>query len=289
MSEGDPTSGEDGAKQPVRCRVGGRKYTGPAIELAGAVEGARLLEAIRCSESGGGPQVTCPSPGPLFEHVGHVHEGMGLRTRTALARAGRSLGLTTPYDDDLAEARDELAALETRVDERARKREAVATHEETVSELRERVAAARGRLAAKREVGEDTTEAVAELQAAIKALSEHETEVIAARQELTERRAATENYRDQYERRFALEDRIANLERQARKHLVEQCRERFVAALDALPGATVDGEPFAADPVPAALAIARVGDPRAPVVLDCDRFASAAAAHDWLGCPVVRL
>jgi len=288
---GDGAAGDtEGADQPVRCRVRGREYTGPAIELAGAVEGARLVEAIREQDADAGePQVTCPPPGPLFDHVGHVHEGMGLRTRTALARAGRSLGLETPVDDDLTEAHDDLAGLETAGDERANKREAVATHEQSVSELRERVAAARGRLAAKREAGEDTTEAAADLQAAIKALADEETEAVAARQELTERRAAAEAHRDRCERRRKLEDRIANLERQARQHLVQQCRERFVAALDALPGPAVDGDPFAADPVPAALAIARVGDVRAPLVLDCDRFGSAATAHDWLGCPVVRL
>ncbi|MFC7155811.1 hypothetical protein ACFQPA_10125 [Halomarina halobia] len=48
-------------------------------------------------------------------------------------------------------------------------------------------------------------------------------------------------------------------------------------------------DPFAADGVTATLAVLRVGEVRAPVVLACDRFDGAAAAAEWLDAPVLRL
>jgi len=221
--------------------------------------------------------------------VGHVHQEMGLRTRTALARAGRSRGLSTPHDDELADAREQLADLTVIEDERAAKRAAVADHEVAVGELREQVAAVRGQLQARRDLDGETGEASDDLREAIRTLSEHETEAIAARQELETRRADARQRRDRRERRFELEDRIANLERQARAWLVDRLREEFTDALAALPGASSADDPFGADPVPAALAVARVGSPAAPLVLDCERFETAAAARDWLSCPVILL
>lgn len=284
----------------VTCRVGRKRFRGVAIDLAAAVDSGALVAAIR--GSGGepvadaeGPAITveCPEPGPLFDHVGHLHPEMGLRTKTALARAGRSRGMETPYDDELAAARDRLAALGTPDREREARRTTVEDHEQAVAALREQVAAARGQLQARREAGGDTDQAAADLREAIRELTEHETAAIAARQELAATDAGARKRRDRHEQRFELEDRIANLERDARAWLVEQLGDAYAEALDALPEATTPERPsadlFAADPVSGALAVARVGEPAAPIVLDCDRFDSAAAAHDWLGCPVIRL
>jgi hypothetical protein len=84
-----------------------------------------------------------------------------------------------------------------------------------------------------------------------------------------------------------LEDRAANLERAARAHLVEQVETAYTDAVAAVPGRT-PANPFEADGVTAALAIARVAALDAPVVLACDRFESAAAAASWLDAPVIR-
>lgn len=282
-----------GSQPPLQisCQIDGTRYSGPAIELPGEVDPAAVLAAIRdgdAGESEPAAEITCPSPGPLFEHVGHVRAGMGLRTRTALARAGRSRGLTTPYDERVRALREELDGLTVPEGDLKATREAVATHEQSVAQLRERAAAARGRLQARRELDGETAEATADLREAIEALAEHETEAVAARQELESGRAAARQRRDRRERRFELEERIANRQREARGHLVDQLREEFADALAALPEAT-PSDPFAAEPVPAALAIARVGDPAAPVVLATDPFESATTAHEFLGAAVVRL
>jgi hypothetical protein len=66
----------------------------------------------------------------------------------------------------------------------------------------------------------------------------------------------------------------------------------FAAAVAAVPGdAHVGDEPgeYEGDPTTAALAVARVADVRAPIVLACRRFRSATAAADRLGAPVIRI
>lgn len=279
----------------VTCRVDGATVAGDAVDLPTAVDPEVVLAAIRDGSDAaatdpevGEVAVECPSPGPLFDHVGHVHPAMGLRTKTALARAGRSRGMATPYDEDLADARERLADLPAPDGDCAARREAVATHERATEELRERVAAARGRLQARRRLDGDTADAAAELRAAIRELTDRETEAIAAREELAAAQRDARERRTLRERRFGLEEEIANLERQARAWLVDQLRGEYAEALAALPDAAVE-DPFAVEPVSAALAVSRVGEPAAPLVLSCDRFESAAAAHEWLGCPVIRL
>jgi len=276
------------SEQGINCEVDGHRQTDRAIEIGG-VDPREVLAAVRNTDGAGRVTIECPPPGPLHDHVGHVHAEMGLRTRTALARAGRTRGLATPYDEEIAAAEAELATFGVGEGDTGGKREAVARNEAAVSELREQVAAARGRVQARRELDGDTDDAEAALTEAIRALSEYETEAIAARQELAGRRESARKRRDRYERRFELEEEIANLRRSARSWLVDELREDYVGALAALPGETDAAEPFAADPVPAALAIARVGDPDAPLVLSCARFESATEASEWLGAAVIRV
>jgi hypothetical protein len=66
----------------------------------------------------------------------------------------------------------------------------------------------------------------------------------------------------------------------------------FAAAVAAVPGdAHVGDEPaeYEGDPTTAALAVARVAEVRAPLVVSCGRFRDADAAVDCLGAPVIRI
>jgi len=238
--------------------------------------------------------VACPDPGPAHEYVGLVEPGMALRVRTALAAGARSRGLSAPQDEDLASVRTELADLTVPEADAAAARERLAGTESAVTAGRERVATIRGRIQAARDRGRETDDLREELRAAARKLSEIETEHAAAREALEQAERRAREARDARERRRRLEDRAANLARAARSHLVDALREEYVTALAAVPGSDRTGdpggeEPFDADPVSAALAVGRVAQLRAPVVLAVDRFASADAAADWLDAPVVRV
>jgi len=279
-----------GGEDAVRCRVGDVVRCGRAITVECPVDPARLVDAVRTEyDEDGRVAVDAPAPQPVHEHVGYVHPEMGLRTRTALARAGRTRGLTTSYDDDIAETRERLAALTVEEGTLAEHRRAAAEVVDDVDRVRERVAAARGKLDAAREHGVDAERATRELEEAVRELSEVETERAAARQRLGRARESARNRRDRRERALALEDELANLRRDARAHLCTRCWEQFAEAAAAVPGSEDPADPFDADPVTAALAVVRVASPSAPVVLACDRFDSAAAASRWLGAPVVRV
>lgn len=278
----------------VRCRVGDVVRCGRVVHLPGRVEPTVVARAVRGSPA---PTdrvaVTNARPGPVHEYVGCIRPEMGLQTRTALAVAARSLGHETPHDPALTSAREALAALcsetTTTHESRAECRRVAASATDRTEQLREAVAAARGRLQARREQGLDPTPAVETLADAIERLSEAETSAVAARQRLDTVRKQTRDRRDTQRERFRLEDRVANLERQARACLREQVRDRYAAAVDAVPGVEAGGESFGAAPVAKALAVARVADLSAPVVLACDQFERPEAAADWLETPVIRL
>jgi len=281
----------------VRCRVGDVVRCGRAITVTAPVEPSALARAVR-EECDGDRRVAVVSeePGPAHGYVGCIRPGMGLRTRTALAAAARSRGFETPHDAALTAARERVAALadgdedggETTAAERERLRRAVAEATAESERLRETVAAARGRLQARREQGLDPTPAQTALAEAIERLSEAETEAAAARQRLDTVREQTRVRRDRREEQFRAEERMANLERRARAHLRDTVEDEYVTALDAVPEGGDASAPFEADPVSRALAVARVADLSAPVVLACGRFESARAAADWLDTPVIR-
>jgi len=288
----------------LTVRIGDECRTGRAVDCSGrSLDPERVVSAVRGvtadrSAPATALSVTCPDPGPVHDHVGLLTPSVTPRTRTALATAARSRGVETPVDDDLASVRAALADAEVPAApdlERARRR--LAGTESAVDECRERVATLRGRLQARREEGRDTSGLEGELAEATAALSEHETERAAAREALAMARREARASRDARERRRKLEDRLANLERTARDHLVAAVRDRYAAAVAAAPGdsrasgdgSLADADPFAADDVTAALAVARVADLRAPVVLACDRFADPADAAAWLDAPVIRV
>lgn len=276
---------------PVVCRIGDVVRCGRVVTVEHRVNPTAIAEAVRRDcEGDDRVAVAAPDPAPVHDHVGCIRAGMGLRTQTALARAARTLGVETPHDADLERARQSLADLagagDTTTERTEGRREVAQTVEET-ERLREQVAAARGRLQARRENGLDPGPAADDLAEAIARLSERETAGAAAQQHLDEARKQAREHRDRRDERLRLEDRVANLERAARAHLVDRVRDSFVDALGHVPGYERVGEPFDADPVPAALAVARLADLAAPVVCCCDRFDSPTGAADWLDAPVI--
>jgi len=308
-STGHPQT--ESSRGPVVVRTPDGALSGRALDVRGRtgadIDAERLVAAVRCgrddseddTERAGAVDrsvgVACPDPGPAHEHVGLVESGMALRVRTALAAGARSRGLSAPQDEALASVRAELADLTVPEVDAAAARERLAGTESAVAAGRERVATIRGRIQAARDAGRETEDLREELRAAARELSEIETERAAAREALERAERRAREARDARERRRRLEDRAANLARAARSHLVDAVREEYATAVAAVPGPDRGSDPhtiespFDADPVSAALAVGRVAQLRAPVVLAVDRFASADAAADWLDAPVVRV
>lgn len=284
--------GTDGEAIRVRVLVNGIVRTGEAVDLRRAdVEGETLVRAIRGRESPA--TVHCPEPGPVHERVGHVAPEPTVRIRAALSSVARDRGLAAPQDEELARLRRELADLEVPdLDLGSVRGEFAAVDGEELAALREEVAASRGAVQARLELGADVEPAREALSEAAATLAEVQTERIAAEQRLRLARRRAREARDARERRLRLQDRTGNLERAAREHLAGRLREEFAAAVEAVPGeGRVPGPPasFEGADATAALALARVADLRAPVVLACDRFPSARAAAATLEAPVIRV
>ncbi len=274
------------------CRVDGTVYRGRSVTVRKAVSPELLARAVREGEATDGDvtvTVTARTPHDVHEYVGCLHSGRGLRVKTALASAARARGHVTPYDDQLAETRRALAAVETETVDASDQRRDLAEARTETDRLREQVAALRGRLDARREQDLPTDQTRDELHAAIRALSEAETDTAAARQRLERERERGRDVRDDLTRRFRLEDEVGNLERRARAHLVEQVQSVYESALVAVPNGpdAVPADPFDVDSLTGGLAVARVAAPDAPVVLSCDRFDSARAASAWLDAPAL--
>jgi len=277
----------------VICRVGEAVHRGRAVSLVRQVDPGTVARAVR-EGTVNGPEatvsVTARTPNRVHERVGCLHPEMGLRVRTALAAAARARGVWTPHDAPLRRARERLAAFDVDGVETADARRQLASARADTDRLRERVAAARGRLEAREELGADTEPARERLEAAARELSEAETTAAAARQSLDRERREARAARDALDERMRLEDEVANLERRARRVLVDRTRDAYAAAVADAPGGPADAaDPFAADPLTAGLAVARVADFDAPVVVACDRFSGARAASRWLAAPVVRV
>lgn len=275
------------------CRVDGTLSRGRAVTLDDGVDPETVARAVREGTANDGAvtvTVSAREPHPVHERVGCLHPGTSLRVRTALAAAARARGWTTPHDAELGRAREALAAVEPGEVATEDARRAVASATESTDRLRERVAAARGRLRARSDHGLDERPARERLEDAARELSEAETSAAATRQTLDRRRREAESVRDTLDERLRLEDEVANLERRARATLVERARDAYAAAVGAVPGGPADpGDPFGVDPLTAGLAVARVADFDAPVVLACGRFEGARAASRWLGAPVVQI
>lgn len=268
----------------MKLRVGPTTFAGRVVDLRSwPVAGEAVAAAVRGQRCQ--PAVEAPEPTAIYGYVGHVHPGVGLRTRTALAAAARSRGEQTPVDDDIAAIRERLGELEPATPSRTTLAEEVADRE--LASLQEAVGVHRGRLQAREALDADTADAQADLRDAATMLAERRTARTAAEQSRQRRRDELREYRDRLAERRRLEDRLANRERDARARLVERLRGEFERAVTEAPGPTPD-DPFEADAVTAALAVLRVARTPAPVVLAVDRFRTPEAAATWLDAPVVR-
>lgn len=283
----------------MRVTVDGRTRCRRAVDLRDAgVTPEMVLGAVRRDgppESTAAVTVSCPAPGPVHDHVGHVGEGCGVDLRAALAAAARSRGAVAPQDERLAAVRADLAALDDTTpvsqSERAAARQAVASASDREAALAERVATLRGRLQALRERGEDTTAVERERSEALSTYATVKSERVAAEQRLARCREDARRHRAVGRERLRLEDAAANLARDARATLAERIEPTVERALQRLPGPS-DADLRATnerDPVALALAVGRVARLRAPVVLAADRFPSPTAAARYLDAPVVEV
>nr|WP_154670796.1 hypothetical protein [Halalkaliarchaeum desulfuricum] len=151
--------------------------------------------------------------------------------RRLVAAAARTRGLTTSHDEMIRELESELASIEvpepeTEVDAAKRSVIEASTNE---TELRERIAALRGRLRTERELGEPTEETVEKLKAAAADLAEASTGRIAAEQALDAARRKARSARSVRDRRMKLQDRLDNRRREARAVLADALSEEFTA------------------------------------------------------------
>ncbi|MDS0295829.1 hypothetical protein [Halogeometricum luteum] len=280
-------------RRPIRVRLpDGGLHVGPVVDLRG-VETAPGAATLRRAVAGGlpaepaAPSVVRPAPTPVHPFVARLSVGVSFDRRGALAALarlrGHDAGGALTELRRVREAIAETAPAESTDLAAARRRAAEAGAE--TDRLRERAATVRGRVEAAREVGGDAVEvAESDLSETMRRLSEAATERVAARQRLDALEAEARRARDSREARMRLEDRAANLERDARRTLAAAVRDAFAAAVAALPPA------FDADSLSAALAVARAAPLRAPVVVDSavvDRFGGLARAVRYLSAPVV--
>ena len=290
----------------ARVHVNGIVRTGDAVDLRGTnVDPETLVQAIRGQkipgsdgtesggESEGGIAIHCPEPGPLYERVGFIPPEPTVRIRATLAAIARERGLAAPQDEELAQVGRKLAEIEAPELDLAGAREGLAAIDENeLAMLRESVAASRGSVQARLELDAPVEPARQALSKAAAELAEAQTERIAAEQRLGLARIRAREGRDVRERRLQLRDRKGNLERAARVHLAGRLRDEFVAAVETVPGAgRVPAGPnsFEGEDVTAALALVRMAELRAPVILACKRFPNAYRAAAVLDTPVIRL
>lgn len=273
------------------CRIDGSASRGRVVTLSQPVDPEAAARAVRGeSNESGSLSVLARTPDPVHERVGCLRPGMAVRTRTALAEAARARGHRTPFDAALCRVREQLAEFDTSDVETADARKDLAAAAADTDRLRERVATIRGRLQVRTEHDMGAEPASEHLEAAARELSEVETRAAAARQTLDRKRRQVREVRDTLEAQMRLEDRVSNLKRRARATLVDRVRDAYAVAVADAPGGPDDpADPFDVDGLTAGMAVARVADFDAPVVVACDRFESGRAASRWLGAPVVQV
>ena len=264
----------------MRLRLDDVERTGPAIDARSLdIDARRLLAAIETSDAS---IVSCPRPGPVFEHVGCVGPTTTITRRSAIAAAARSRGRTSSVDDEIRDCRDALAAIDVPTADVPSALAAVADAGDAVDSLRDHVARLGGVVAASDTDPARVASAQASLREAAAELAAAETAHHAARQELARERDRQRAANDARERRLAIEDRLANLRRTARRELAGRDGARIRRALDAVPD-----WPRAGEDARLALAIARTAAVRAPVVVDAGPFRTPGQARACLAAPVV--
>lgn len=264
----------------MRLRLPNVERTGPAIDARALdIDPHRLLAEIRNTHS---DVVSCPEPRPVLEHVGHIEPITTVTRRTAIAAAARSRGQASSLDDAIRDCRRKLGTVDVPAADVPAALESVANAAENVDSLRDRVARLGGVVAASDTDPEQDAATRSSLRDAAAELAAAETAHHAARQELARERDRQRAANDARERRLALEDRLANLRRAARRELAERNTARTRRALDALPQwpeATADAR--------LALAIARTAAVRAPIVVEAGPFRTPGQARACLAAPVI--
>lgn len=239
----------------MRLVVGETVREGRAIDGSSLdVSGEAVAEAIRRNGDGDrearrdeqnesrrrSVRVACEPPGGVHERVGLISRDRSVNLRGALAAAARSRGRTAPQRAALDQARERLDDLEVPTVDLAEARRAVAEAGADEARLREKVASLRGRVQTLEGIergDEKLAEAQAELTETAAELSAAETERIAAEQRLDRAERVARDARDDRERRFRLQDRVANLERRARAALARELYPEFASAVRAAPAA----------------------------------------------------
>ncbi|WP_049969139.1 DUF7856 family protein [Haladaptatus cibarius] len=285
----------------MKVRINGETLTGRAIDLREwSVTPIEAVAAVQenVEADDGSLTVDGPEPRPVHKHVGLIEPKLSLAVRPAMASAARSNGLSAPQDEEIAILTKKMNSFDVRDVSLRSKRRRVADASGSETELREQVAALRGRVQTLRETDMDTESAESRLREATQKLSEMETERIAAQQALEQAQKRLHSVRDERAEHLRLRDRKENLERDARKYLAQQIREEFVSAVSAVPRdengerqMTDSARPgqFEGDSITAALATARIANIQAPIVLSCGRFETAKSASDCLDTPVLQV
>lgn len=260
---------------------------GQALDCrATPVEARRLGRAVRDETDS---LLVAAPPGPVHDHVGVLQPEMDLDRQAALVAAARSLGFVPPQREAIRSLDAEIEAIEPDSVDLAAHRRRVAETGQNLRSLREAVARTSGRLAERRAADRPADDLESELASLTRELSEAETAAIAAREALeqAQRRAGAE--RDERARRLSLVDRRENRRREARRWLRERIAEAFERAVQALPVADDPAPPAAFDgpDFVAGLAIARIADVDAPIVIAEGPFETAISARAALDAPVV--
>lgn len=275
----------------IRVEIGGDEQRGTAIDLR---EETVAAEAVATAISGeheesGTPKlvVDCPAPGSVHDRVGVVTPDRQYELRSALAAVARQRGYETPIDDELRAVEQQLAEIDrTEIELRSVKRELATADEKPQAE---QIAALRGRLQARSEAGEATTDVEQQLAAAIQEYSEVGTDRVAAEQAFSTAQERLRDERDRREQRLRLQDQRNNLRRTARKQLAERlwpAFERARAAVPATQHTSSDLDARSNSPA-AALAVCRLARLNAPIVVGVDCFPTAQAAAGVLRAPVI--
>lgn len=272
----------------MKVTIGAETFFGAAIDIRRyELPPAEVVRAVRSVDASLDVHVECPAPSTVHSHVGLLRPGLTLTRRTAMAAAARSRGRSAPQDEKIDRIEAELDALDPPAVDTKPARRRLANAGDKEERLRERVAQLQGKVRALREAGLDADEAETALADAARTLSEVETERVAARQALAAARTDARAARDRRQRRLHLEDRLENLRRAARAALEDDLRPAVQRAIADAPGPTSTLEE--ASQYVAGLAIARVAELRAPVVLVNSPFAEVSTAQAWLDAPVIEV
>ena len=217
--------------------------------------------------------------------------------RRLAAIAARSRGVTTPVDDALAAVAtaDDRGADTADPPDLATARERVVTMGNEVERLREQVATLRGQLQSVRETDAELTDVRRELDVAMQALTEAETDELAAEQRLSRARERARAHRDIHECQLRQHDARRNRAREARTHLAAAVADRLAAATERVADTTDRGQAafdpdtgtVTGDETTFHLAALAVAETTEPVVVGVVGPADPAVLAELLDVPVV--